>query len=673
MLPPRSPTPVQKSSVEISEALRVSVHALLDCSACHAPSAGDDASKLGAASCKGGACHAEQNRAFERTVHATVKDQAGAAVAGCADCHGAHDIRPADDPSSEVFPSRLPFTCGKCHGSPELARKLGIREPDAGRRYVDSIHGRRLLTSGLLVAPSCADCHGRAHNIFQAKDPRSTVSRKNVAATCGACHTTPLSDYSKSSHAKALLKGESSASHGAEGDASKVKQGPTCPTCHSAHSIVGPGRGFRLESDRLCGECHEDRIEGYLATYHGRAHRLGDEFVAACHDCHGHHEVRPISDPRSTLSTKNRLETCRKCHAGAPPNFAQFMAHADHSDRENYPGLYWAFVAMTGLVAGTFGFFGLHSLLWLGRSLMVRARDKAGFARHKAAIRREAGAKLYRRFGPVDRFCHFLVIVSFFLLVVTGMPIKFASAPWARAFFDLIGGPSVAASIHRFAAILTLSYFVIHIVSLLVRVKKRRADYRDARGRLELRKLVGLVFGPDSPLPRLQDARDLLAHLRWFLGRGPKPKFDRFTYWEKFDYLAVFWGITVIGISGLVLWFPATFTRILPGWSINLAQLIHSDEALLAAGFIFVFHFFNSHLRPDKWPLDSVMFSGRVTEAEMQHEHPAQYERLAAEGRLADWEFRDEWDEWKWLFNSLGAVAILFGIALAVAIFWSLL
>jgi len=288
-------------------------------------------------------------------------------------------------------------------------------------------------------------------------------------------------------------------------------------------------------------------------------------------------------------------------------------------------------------------------------------------------MRREEGARLYTRFGPVDRFCHFLVIVSFIMLVVTGMPIKFHEEPWARLFFDAIGGPAVASSVHRFGAVITLSYFVIHITSLIYRVRQRRADYRDQQGRVRLKRLLRLVFGPDSPMPRWQDAKDLAGHMKWFFGRGPKPRFDRFTYWEKFDYIAVFWGVAVIGLSGLVLWFPAFFTHLLPGWSINLAQLIHSDEALLAAGFIFVFHFFNSHFRPDKFPLDPVMFSGRVTEEEMRHEHPAQYDRLVAEGRLDDLAFRDEWQEWKWVFNTFGVLAILLGVTLAVVIFWALL
>lgn len=657
--------------------LRASAHKSLDCSDCHAPERGGAKDELGEATCKA-ACHESEHRAFAQTIHATAVGDAGGVAAACHDCHGSHDILGSEHPESRVFSRRLPLTCGKCHENPELANQLGINDPTAGEHYFESIHGRGLVSAGFLVAPSCVACHGKAHDIFAASDPRSSVHALNVAGTCGTCHSGASASYELSAHHGALLdqaKDPKALSKPAAPKGSKEpdRRAPTCSTCHTAHSIVEPAGGFRLSSDRICGDCHQDRLKGYLDTYHGRAHTLGDEFVAACHDCHGHHEVLPLADPASTLSDANRLETCRKCHDGAPPNFAGFLAHADHTDRENYPGLYWAFVSMTGLVVGTFGFFGVHSALWLLRALIIRARNPQEFRRRKEQMRREEGAKLYTRFGPVDRFCHFLVIVSFLLLVITGMPIKFPTQPWAKVFFDMIGGPSVAASVHRFAAILTLAYFVIHITSLILRVRSRRADYVNERGQVSLRRLLALLFGPDSPLPRLQDAKDLAGHMKWFFGRGPKPKFDRFTYWEKFDYIAVFWGVTVIGVSGLVLWFPELFTYVLPGWSINLAHLIHSDEALLAAGFIFVFHFFNSHFRPDKWPLDPVMFSGRVTAEEMKHEHPAQYERLVASGRLEELEFKDEWHQWKWVFNTFGVIAIVIGVGLAVAIFWAML
>jgi cytochrome b subunit of formate dehydrogenase len=161
--------------------------------------------------------------------------------------------------------------------------------------------------------------------------------------------------------------------------------------------------------------------------------------------------------------------------------------------------------------------------------------------------------------------------------------------------------------------------------------------------------------------------------VKYFLYLGPRPKFDRFTYWEKFDYLAVFWGVAIIGVSGLVLWFPTVFTTVLPGWAINAAYVIHSDEALLATGFIFLFHFFHTHLRPEAFPMDTVIFTGRMPLETFKHERPLEYERLVAEGRLEQFmapaptalEFR--------IAHVFGYLALAAGVALAIFIFWALL
>ena len=144
---------------------------------------------------------------------------------------------------------------------------------------------------------------------------------------------------------------------------------------------------------------------------------------------------------------------------------------------------------------------------------------------------------------------HFLVFTSFLTLVATGMPLRYNTAPWAHAFFRVMGGAAVAGSVHRFAAIVTISYFVLHVASLFVLLRKNRDKYADESGKASFRRMLRLVFGPDSPFPRWQDVKDVYSHMKWFVGLGPKPKFDRFTYWEKFDYMAVFWGVTVIGLS----------------------------------------------------------------------------------------------------------------------------
>ncbi len=135
-------------------------------------------------------------------------------------------------------------------------------------------------------------------------------------------------------------------------------------------------------------------------------------------------------------------------------------------------------------------------------------------------------------------------------------------------------------------------------------------------------------------MPNWKDLDDALAMFKWFFGKGPRPAFDRWTYWEKFDYWAVFWGMAIIGGSGMMLAFKEATASVLPGWVFNIATLVHGEEAILAAVFLFTVHFFNNHFRPDKLPPpDIVMFTGTVALEEFRREHALEYQRLVANRR----------------------------------------
>jgi cytochrome b subunit of formate dehydrogenase len=169
---------------------------------------------------------------------------------------------------------------------------------------------------------------------------------------------------------------------------------------------------------------------------------------------------------------------------------------------------------------------------------------------------------------------------------------------------------------------MTFVYFAFHLSTLFPLKKKSGLSWKE------------FMFGDNSLVPNKKDLTDFVGTVKWFAGKGPRPEYGRWTYWEKFDYLAVFWGVAIIGLSGLVLWFPEFFTKFIPGWGINVAQIIHSDEALLAVGFIFTVHFFNTHLRPESFPMDTVIFTGHVPLDVYKKDRPYEYKALEKSGDL---------------------------------------
>jgi cytochrome b subunit of formate dehydrogenase len=225
----------------------------------------------------------------------------------------------------------------------------------------------------------------------------------------------------------------------------------------------------------------------------------------------------------------------------------------------------------------------------------------------------------YRRFDAFDRGLHLAMMCSFLGLAATGLPLLFSAAPWAGRLSRLAGGVMAAGLLHRFFAVVMIATFLLHVGRLAYRLVVKREP---------------LLWGPSSMVPQPRDVTEFVGHVKWFLGRGPRPAFDHFTYWEKFDYWAVFWGMAIIGGSGLLLWFPEFFARVLPGEVFNVALVVHGEEALLAVGFIFTIHFFNGHFRPEKFPIDTVIFTGSVPEHELRDERPGEYERLSRAGLL---------------------------------------
>ncbi|MGE5360752.1 MAG: formate dehydrogenase subunit gamma [Bacteroidales bacterium] len=272
---------------------------------------------------------------------------------------------------------------------------------------------------------------------------------------------------------------------------------------------------------------------------------------------------------------------------------------------------------------------------------------------------RTEGGRVYLRFDRYHRTLHGLLMLSFLGLALTGLPLLFSDAPWAVTLAHLYGGFRAAGIAHRVFAVLLIGVFCAHVFRLMER--------------LFVNKELHILWGPGSMVPQPRDVVELLAHMRWFLGLGARPRFDHFTYWEKFDYWAVFWGMGIIGFSGLVLWFPLFFSRLLPGSFFNIAMLVHGEEALLAVGFIFTIHFFNSHLRPEKFPMDTVIFTGRVTDEELREERPEEFERLQRERALDRLQVAAAKPWVRPLGRTIGTVAVCVGLTLVVLIIYALL
>ncbi len=262
---------------------------------------------------------------------------------------------------------------------------------------------------------------------------------------------------------------------------------------------------------------------------------------------------------------------------------------------------------------------------------------------------------LIRRFNAFHRILHVVIAISFLGLVASGMPLRYATAPWAPWLMELLGGYEGAALVHRISGAVTFGYLIAHVLYVVYDI-------------IVVRKMRFNPLGPESMVPWIKDFQDIYHNFRWFLGKGPRPKMDRWAYWEKFDYWAVFWGVGMIGVSGLFLWFPEFFARFFPGWIFNIATIIHSDEALLAAGFIFTIHFFNTHLRPEKFPLDPVIFSGTLSIDELRHERPLEYERLKEQNALEAAAAREQSPWITDLGILFGFLVVLVGFALLIMI-----
>ena len=598
-------------------------------------------------------CHEKEAQDYITSLHFKGVEAGVERAPICADCHDQHEIYMVDDPRSKVHVDKLDRTCDRCHPghNATIHRKSGV---DPRLMTCVACHtGHRTRMKRVegtvfkeVLAETCKRCHGEvlhqnenlAHGGIMTTDPdgggASCVEchvyhwdlptlpqeyKRSLSYECLNCHADQNRNYLRSAHGIARRKGHDEA--------------PTCVTCHGDSEVERISSRFTGQTIiSLCGSCHANNevtmrfqlnpnvISGYLNTYHGQVYALGyqgREF-ATCISCHDNHLILPSDNPESTISQQHILNTCGRCHEDVNPNFVKQLQHYDPMTTVENPILKAIHTFMLWLLGVTLSVFGLHTILWLSRALYDRI--KRGPKLKNLLLRRQK----YLRFGIYERVLHGMIIISFLMLAMTGLPLKYAHTSASQWIVSNLFGLRTMAILHRIGAGITLGYFTLHLGKIGVILFSGK------------RKLKEILWGPNSMVPQPNDFKEFAQHVGFFLGIAKKPQFGRFSYWEKFDYFAVFWGVAMIGLSGLALWFPMFFTRLLPGWAVNAAHIIHSEEALLATGFIFTIHFFNEHLRPENFPFDEVIFTGRIRGDYLFEDRKVWLKQIKKEGRLEE-------------------------------------
>lgn len=619
-------------------------------------------------------CHQRDIETYVHSRHFHEMESGNTKAPVCTSCHEKHDIRKPSDPQSRVHATNISDVCNGCHpGHKEsLHRAPGVdpatiscaschtgHQTDmasinqaifkeggivnrcnvchSGERHTKEnlAHGQLMLINADGSEANCTQCHTYHWNL----PGLDNDAVKHRRTECINCHAEQNRQYKQSIHGRARAQG--------------IMDAPTCTDCHGETDIKKTSEQFTAEGViKLCSKCHSDKdkmlkfqinpyvVEGYKETYHGKLFETGTEQVkfAVCTNCHGSHSIQPPNDTLSSVNREHIVETCKQCHPRANDRFVSYLVHPikptaaelekglerarqdstlmslqrdSLETAEPSAGGWGKFNTlvtglMTLLLIAVLGAFGFHTMLWFQRGIRARVVKPETY---------------YGRIDGFHRFLHILVNISFLTLAFTGLPQSYAHTELAKWLFTNVISLKTAQQLHYWAAAVTGFYFVAHLVFLVF--KLRKTGIRE------------MLTGPNTLMFRKKDLSDFWQHLKWFFNKGPHPRFDRWTYWEKFDYFAVFWGVFVIGLSGLIRWQEEFFGNLLGGGVVSLADTVHKEEALLATAFIFVVHFFNTHLRASKFPMDVSVYTGRISEKEMQEERPLEFERLQAAGELA--------------------------------------
>ena len=584
------------------ELLARSVHGALECTTCH-ESISMDSLDVAVAKPHGeevepvncGACHEDAAGAYQR--HGRLEVGRDPDLPKCWSCHGAHDVLSSSDRQSHTHPINLPEACRSCHTDTDLVQKHHLRDAPI-RLYENSVHGRA-SKRGLYVSATCNDCHSAtdpdgkrtAHRILAPGDPDSTIYHFNIPDTCGRCHKTVTKDYWEGIHGQLVKRGEVDA--------------PVCTYCHGEHGIISPSDprspvSAARVAEATCSPCHESevlnekygippgRLRSYIDSYHGLKSKAGYVQVANCASCHGAHRILPHTDPTSSIHPSNLQETCGECH----PRISAELAHTPIHE------------TATGTKTGWPQFFRLFYLWFIGITVgLMLLHNIADLFRHIKIIRRKP---YVLRMTPNETLQHWLLTISFIVLVISGFSLRFSEAWWVQVMFGWGEGEGFLfrGLVHRIAAVAFGLCCLWHLVYLFTR-----------RGRHAVRDMI---------LAK-RDLADIRDNALFFLGfREESPRFGRFSYLQKCEYWALVWGAVIMSITGTLLWFDNYFVEHwkLPKGILDVALVIHYYEAWLASLAIFVWHGYSVIFNPRVYPTNPAWISGRMPKDMYTHEHP---------------------------------------------------
>ncbi len=507
-------------------------------------------------------CHRVETQIYLKSDHGQAVAKGESEAAGCKDCHGHwHTLLNSRNPQSPVNRVNIPQTCGRCHGNIAEMMKYNLFEAEPVATYDRGVHGLA-LKGGITQAAVCTDCHG-SHGLHKSTNPASKLYWQNIPGTCGKCHENVNDTYQRSVHGKAVARG--------------IRDAAVCTDCHGEHTIQAikeaTSKVAAAHIPETCGQCHRSRriAEQYqmslklvdiMQSFHGLAKQFGEMTVANCASCHGFHDVLPSSDPLSSLNPKNLPQTCGKCHPGIDTRLVegQLKIH-------NLPG------AGKGkwLVHFITLFFNVIIVLTIGGILAFNALDYVAKTRaHLRKVRESADSEV-----PLTkwvRYQHLSLTLLFIILAYTGFAHKYPDAFFSWPFNLLKNGEYMRGMIHRIAGGAFAGLFFVQLVALCC----------TRRGRAHVKELWF----------RFHDLKDGVGQLLYNIGlaKTPPPT-RRWNYAEKVEYWALLGGSFVMIVTGAMLIFSETILRMLPNISVDVAQVLHFYEALLATLAIVVWQF----------------------------------------------------------------------------------